>query len=206
MVAIGIDRGKRLWPKTAAMRCEGLDIKMAKELGDPIRPVEDRARRIPASLQQVQTEHHPQWITKILKEQIEKGKVHEGETIAALAEKTGIDADGLTATLERYNAAAAAGKDDEFGKMPDNHSAISKPPFYAAEIRPAILTVTGAGLCIDDKARVIDGEGRPIPGLYAAGETTGNVLGRNYVAAATRSATASPMAASRESRQVSRRE
>ena len=39
---------------------------------------------------------------------------------------------------------------------------------------------TGAGLAIDYSGRVMDEHGRPIAGLYAAGETLGCVQGRRY--------------------------
>ena len=47
-------------------------------------------------------------------------------------------------------------------------SRIATPPFYAVEVRPAVIAWTGAGLRIDAEARVIGGDERPIPGLFAA--------------------------------------
>ena len=51
----------------------------------------------------------------------------------------------------------------------------------AVELRAAVAVVTGYGVRIDADARVVDHDDRPIPGLYAAGEVTGNVLGEQYV-------------------------
>lgn len=121
------------------------------------------------------------WITRVLEEQISRGKILSATTLAELATKAGIDPQGMTNAIERYNTMAARKQDDDFGKMPANLLPIGQAPFYAAEIRPAILTVTGAGLCIDEHARVLDATGQPIGGLFAAGETVGNVFGRNYV-------------------------
>lgn len=120
------------------------------------------------------------WITRVLEEQIAKGKVHKADTLPDLARKVGIRG-ALEASIARYNHLAEAGGDDDFGKLPNNLWPVRQAPFYAAEIRPVILTVTGAGLCIDDHARVLDRSGQAIPGLFAAGETTGNIFGRNYV-------------------------
>lgn len=53
-------------------------------------------------------------------------------------------------------------------------------PYYAVEVKPAIIGVTGAGLDIDRRCRVLDTAGRAIPGLFAAGETAGVTQGKRY--------------------------
>jgi fumarate reductase flavoprotein subunit len=58
---------------------------------------------------------------------------------------------------------------------------VATPPFYAAEIRPAIVCLTSCGPRIDSGTHVLDEMGRQIPGLQAAGEVTGNVFGDLYV-------------------------
>jgi len=58
---------------------------------------------------------------------------------------------------------------------------IATPPFYAVEVRPAIIAWTGAGLRIDAETRVIGTDERPIPGLFAAGETVGSLHGDRYI-------------------------
>lgn len=121
------------------------------------------------------------WVTDTLEAQIASGKVHRAGSLATLAEKAGIDPAGLEAGIARYNRLAVTGTDGDFGKLAHNLVAVSDADYYAAEVRPAILVVTGAGLCIDDRARVLNEAGQPIPGLFAAGETVGNVFGRNYV-------------------------
>jgi fumarate reductase flavoprotein subunit len=121
------------------------------------------------------------WITRVLEEQLAQGHVLESPTVAGLAQKMGVDAAALSATLEQYNRNAAAGRDPEFDKTPSSLKPIHTPPYYAVEVRPAILTLTGGGMPIDADARVLDGAGRAIPGLYAAGETLGNMYGEHYV-------------------------
>ena len=50
------------------------------------------------------------------------------------------------------------------------------PPFHAAPLCAGI-TVTSGGLATDGAARVLDGAGRPVPGLYAAGSAVGGIEG-----------------------------
>jgi fumarate reductase flavoprotein subunit len=58
---------------------------------------------------------------------------------------------------------------------------IRTPPFYAVEVRAAIICLTSTGLRIDRNAQVLDLRDQPIRGLFAGGETTGGVLGERYV-------------------------
>ena len=87
----------------------------------------------------------------------------------------------LESTLETYNESCSKGEDAAFFKPSPALLPVETPPFYAAEIRPAIVVLTSTGLRIDSEARVIDEGERPIPGLFASGETTGGVLGPRYV-------------------------
>ena len=57
--------------------------------------------------------------------------------------------------------------------------AIEEPPFEAYAVTCG-LTFTFGGLKIDTSARVIDTDGLPIPGLYAAGEMVGGIFYFNY--------------------------
>ena len=67
--------------------------------------------------------------------------------------------------------------------MPSARSlhAFERPPYYLVRVRLQMIVVTACGLRIDDQARVLDEADRPIPGLFAAGETTGGVLGDIYL-------------------------
>jgi len=121
------------------------------------------------------------WVPKVFNEQLQKGNVHESTTIAGLAAKMGVDGATLEMTVTRYTNLAHREGDEDFGKAQASLKPIEVAPFYAIEIRPAILTVTGGGMPIDVNARVLTPAGKPIPGLYAAGETVGNVYGRYYV-------------------------
>ena len=69
----------------------------------------------------------------------------------------------------------------DYLKDPKFLEPIAIPPFYGAEIRPATVCFTACGPRIDRDAQVLDTTGRPVPGLFAAGECTGGVIGPAYV-------------------------
>jgi FAD binding domain len=77
----------------------------------------------------------------------------------------------LRKTVDRYNAFVDNAVDEEF-KKPTPMYKIAKPPFYAAWHTPAIHD-SYTGLRINTSAQVIDLRGRPIPGLYACGDSAG---------------------------------
>jgi fumarate reductase flavoprotein subunit len=107
--------------------------------------------------------------------------MHAAPTIDALAVALGMDPTVLTGTVARYNRACAAGRDDEFAKAAKFLRPVAQPPFYAALVRPATICLTSCGLRIDPDARVLGADGAPVPGLFAAGECTGGVLGDRYL-------------------------
>ncbi len=54
-------------------------------------------------------------------------------------------------------------------------------PLYAVEVQPAIICLTSTGVRIDARTQALDERDQPIRGLFAAGETTGGVLGDRYI-------------------------
>ncbi|MDR1184662.1 MAG: FAD-binding protein [Coriobacteriales bacterium] len=107
---------------------------------------------------------------------IEKGYVYQGETIEELAAAMNVPADTLKATVDRYNELVELGKDLDFGKQPGRLTAIVQPPFYSI-LRQACLLCALGGLVINDRMEVIDTNRNVIPGLYAAGNNSGNWFG-----------------------------
>jgi hypothetical protein len=80
----------------------------------------------------------------------------------------------LVDTVEKWNAAAGAGTDPEFGRGEDAPMhAINRPPFYAASIM-VVWHDSYGGLRTNGKSQVVDLTGEVIPGLYAGGEATGS--------------------------------
>jgi uncharacterized protein len=110
------------------------------------------------------------------------GLIAKGQTLAELASSAGLPPAELEATVERYNAMAEAGEDRDFGRFHGGGAPPKspRPPFYAAPMFILIRKSMG-GIRVDESCRVLNAEGRPVPGLYAAGEATGfgGVNGRN---------------------------
>ncbi|MFN3233716.1 MAG: FAD-dependent oxidoreductase [Alphaproteobacteria bacterium] len=120
------------------------------------------------------------WVNEVLEQKADEGRIFRADSLAELAALAGIDAEGLEGTAQRYNSDVEAGEDTAFFKQAPM-APIRTPPFYAVEIRPAILCWTGTGLRINADTCVIDKAEKPIRGLYAAGETVGNLHGDVYV-------------------------
>jgi 3-oxosteroid 1-dehydrogenase len=125
------------------------------------------------------------------------GAVHRAPAIAELAEQAGIDPAALAKTVVRFNEFAQTGTDEDFHRgdsaydryygdprrRPNpNLAPLETPPFYAVKIVPGDLGTKG-GLRTDERARVLRGDGTPIPGLYAAGNTSAAVMGHSYAGA-----------------------
>jgi flavocytochrome c len=115
--------------------------------------------------------------------EIESGLVLTSGTLEELAPQMKLDPAVVAATVERYNEMVAVGLDTDFGKT-KGLDALNNPPWYAAQIWPAICDTAG-GLTINTRAQVIDWADEPIPGLYAAGSTTGGWRGKLYAGSGT---------------------
>ena len=102
----------------------------------------------------------------------------KANTIKEAADFFGIDAKELEKTVDKYNEYAKNGKDLEFNKRGKLTPFDKNGPFYIMKAVPAVHHTMG-GLKIDENARVINQNGEPIKGLYAAGEVTGDIHGTN---------------------------
>jgi tricarballylate dehydrogenase len=121
--------------------------------------------------------------------QITKAKA---DTLESLVEQMeGVDRDGFLRTVDQFNRAVR--QDVPFNpNTKDGRSAtgilprkshwantIDTPPFEAYGVTCG-LTFTFGGLKITDAAQVEHSSGRPIPGLFAAGELVGGLFYHNY--------------------------
>lgn len=106
----------------------------------------------------------------------------KADSIKELAEKAGIPADTLVKVVDEYNKAVKAGKAATL--TPPNTlekpRLLEKPPFYAFPFMGG-MTATFGGPKINTRAEVLNTEGRPIPGLYAAGNAIGGLLYSDYI-------------------------
>ncbi|MFY9140542.1 MAG: FAD-dependent oxidoreductase [Thermacetogeniaceae bacterium] len=119
--------------------------------------------------------HNPEEIDEL----IEKGIIKTADTIEELAQKMDVPVDTFKATVERYNELAKLGEDKDFGKRAACLTTIEKPPFYAAKLAVTLLVTLG-GLKVNDKLQVLDTNNKVIPGLYAAGNTSGCFFSNDY--------------------------
>jgi len=122
--------------------------------------------------------------------------ITKADTLAELAQKLGINPQGLEKTVgtfnqyasqnppsdplfhrgESYFDRAVSGDAAIAAQDPENPAAclapLSKGPYYGIEIHPANCGTCG-GPRINDKAQVVNVRGEVIPGLYAAGNVAG---------------------------------
>jgi succinate dehydrogenase/fumarate reductase flavoprotein subunit len=120
----------------------------------------------------------------------------ESADLAELAAKTGIDADGLTRTIQEWNRHVAAGADPDFGRGSSAYDGywgdegastlagktlgpVDSPPYYAVPICVGAMGTKG-GPRTDTDGRVLHVSGKPITGLFAAGNTMAGATGRAY--------------------------
>jgi tricarballylate dehydrogenase len=114
----------------------------------------------------------------------------ETRTIEELADQLGINREGLVQTIKEYNAAVQPGEYNPtildgkhtLGITPPKSNwalPIDTPPYLGFAVTCGI-TFTFGGLRINARGQVLDTEGNPIPGLYAAGELVGGLFYYNY--------------------------
>jgi succinate dehydrogenase/fumarate reductase flavoprotein subunit len=118
-----------------------------------------------------------------LQKLVKSGYIVEAPTLRALAERIGVDPQGLERTAATVNGYAVSGMDADFQKgerQIDREigdpkygpnpclGPVDKAPFYAIKIYPGDGSTT-VGLRIDAQCRVLDSSSDPLPGLYAAG-------------------------------------
>jgi hypothetical protein len=125
-----------------------------------------------------QDEHRYSWSCDNLAE-VEQGWILQAPNLDELAERTDLPAEALSASVARWNAAVTSGHDADFARPPGSMVPLAEPPFYAIQVWPVVSNTQG-GPVHDERQRVIDVRGRPIPGLYAVGEL-GSFFGHIYL-------------------------
>ncbi|MBT9549696.1 MAG: FAD-dependent oxidoreductase [Hydrogenophaga sp.] len=125
------------------------------------------------------------------------GYLTQGATLDELADRLGIDAASLKASVQQINAYAETGVDPDFqrgatayqqnigdaaagGKNP-NLGPLDTAPFYALKLYPGDIGAA-TGFATDGDARVLDAAGQPIAGLYAVGNDMHSIMGGVYTA------------------------
>lgn len=130
--------------------------------------------------------------------------VVQADTLEELAEKLGIDATGLVAEIEAFNAEAEAGIDSKFHRgeraydqaIPEIMSGgarelanialgpVAAGPFYGMICVPGMCGTNG-GLKTNEFAQVLNADGEPINGLLAVGNCAASIFGGAYAGGGT---------------------
>lgn len=111
------------------------------------------------------------------------------DSIEELAQKTGINSDGLINTIKRVNQFSKSGKDLDFHRGDNERDrfsgdqslinpclgSVDQAPFYAMRIDPGEFATCG-GMVTNENGQVTDEYNNPIPGLYASGNCTPALL------------------------------
>ncbi len=116
-----------------------------------------------------------------MKDMLALGRVKSADTLEELAKVIGVPADNLKASVAEYNKAASHQVEkDKFGFAATNtdDAPMTEGPWYACLKVPTVHHTMG-GVEINTKAEVIGADGKPIAGLFAAGEVTGGIHGAN---------------------------
>ncbi|PAT32203.1 FAD-binding dehydrogenase [Vandammella animalimorsus] len=128
---------------------------------------------------------------------IEQGYLYQAPSLAELARMLGLPPAALQASAARFDGYAQSGHDPEFGKGANAYNRylgdpaqqpnaclgpLRTAPFYAVKVFPGDIG-TAQGLAINGHAQVLDTHGRPLQGLYAAGNDACSVFGGEYPAA-----------------------
>jgi fumarate reductase flavoprotein subunit len=103
--------------------------------------------------------------------------LYKENSLEALARRFNLDQVALKATLDRYNALCAQGKDEDYGKDQEFLVGISSPPYYIAQLRYSYYFAVG-GITTNKYRQVLDDSQNIIPGLYAIG-LDGHMMYRN---------------------------
>ncbi len=115
-----------------------------------------------------------------------ENRLVKGTTLAELAQKLDVPALKFLKCVGDYNEDAGAGcVDRHFGRKSLSHTIgkivpIAAPPFYGYACT-TMISSTYAGVRVDDQARVLNRQKKPIAGLFAAGEIMGGFHGESYM-------------------------
>jgi fumarate reductase flavoprotein subunit len=142
--------------------CEDFELPMCRDLITPDMPNQDR------------------WDGRLnndytvgVKQAIEEGRIASADTPEELAEKLGIPPEKVATAFDDWNEMVASGDGSEWGYTDPNWlHPLDTPPYYGQSLGVMMFS-TRCGLSVDENNQVIDTNGNLIPGLFAAGATSG---------------------------------
>ena len=110
----------------------------------------------------------------------EKGFLFRAASLQELASMIDLDPAALEETVNEYNGFFEAGVErDDFYRYMGNNKPFTGGTYYALLTNSVVLATVG-GLTIDGNAQVLDTQSKPIEGLYATGNASGNFYAGNY--------------------------
>ena len=113
-------------------------------------------------------------IGMLTRSEVEAMTTYICDTVEELAEKMGVPADTLQATIDRYNELYDKGVDEDFGKRADRLAPVRKPPYYASKVTVPIVRLYYGGVRVDEGLHALNADQEPMQGLYVAGSLVGN--------------------------------
>lgn len=101
----------------------------------------------------------------------DSGYFFSADSLEELADQLDVDKEAFLATMADYQEAGKTGYDEAFDK--EIIDPIDTPKYYAALVTPSMQSSYG-GITVDHSCHVLDTNDQVIPGLYAAGATSGH--------------------------------
>ncbi len=108
-----------------------------------------------------------------------KGFAWKANTVEEVARLAGLDPVVVRQSVDRYNALAEKGDDEDMGKSTIHLKPIKKGPFYIVRGDNTICDGAG-GLKVNENSQVYHVNGTLIKGLYATGSVAGGKYGPSY--------------------------
>jgi len=111
----------------------------------------------------------------------QRGWAFKADTIDDLAAQIGVPPENLKETMKKVNEYAKAGKDPEFGRLPEHLATFNmeKGPYYALKgIRAFFLTL--GGVTVNPKFQALNPQGDVIDNLYVVGQDIGGLYDSSY--------------------------
>lgn len=103
---------------------------------------------------------------------IDENRIKSGNTPEELAENLGLNPEIVRAAFDSWNEMVASEDGSAYGYEPEWLHPLDTPPFYGQALG-AMMFSSRSGLAINENHQVLKTDGSVIPGLYAAGMTSG---------------------------------
>ena len=121
------------------------------------------------------------WCGDVVDSVVAEGRLVPHGSIDELADAIGVDRQRWSGPSSATTASPPRATTPTSARPGSSSPPVARPPFYGVLVRPTVVNLTSSGLRIDADARVLTSRGTPVPGLHAAGECVGGIIGPVYV-------------------------